>query len=121
MRVRRLTDQKGQKLQQIARRGVTSSVRCRRATMLPASVGGNRVSVIAQLVQAEEDIVRKVVRRVDEVGLARLDPRWAGGRPGLAPDDEDFVVHAATTRPAKSGSPSPNSPPIYAVTAKAPP
>ncbi|GGX21010.1 hypothetical protein GCM10010321_39240 [Streptomyces chartreusis] len=57
VRVRRLTDQEGQKLQQIVRRGSTSSVRYRRAMMLVASVGGKRVPVIAQLVQAHEDTV----------------------------------------------------------------
>ncbi|MDQ0578033.1 hypothetical protein QF030_000211 [Streptomyces rishiriensis] len=51
--VRRLTDQEGQKLQQIVRRGSTNSVRYRRAMMLLASAGGNRVPVIAQLVQAD--------------------------------------------------------------------
>ncbi|MDZ5444379.1 hypothetical protein U2F26_16790 [Micromonospora sp. 4G57] len=42
-------------LQQIVRRGSTSSVRYRRAMMLLASAGGNRVPVIAQLVQADGD------------------------------------------------------------------
>lgn len=51
VRVRRLTDQEGQKLQQIVRRGSTSSVRFRHAMLLLASAGGNRVPVIAQLVQ----------------------------------------------------------------------
>lgn len=40
VKVRRLTDQEGQKLQQIVRRGSTSSVRYRRAMMLLASAGG---------------------------------------------------------------------------------
>nr|WP_246096874.1 transposase [Streptomyces botrytidirepellens] len=40
VRVRRLTDHEGQKLQQIVRRGSTSSVRYRRAMMLLASAGG---------------------------------------------------------------------------------
>jgi hypothetical protein len=40
-----LTDQEGQKLQQIVRRGSTNSVRYRRAMMLLASAGGNRVPV----------------------------------------------------------------------------
>lgn len=48
----------GQKLQQIVRRGSTNSVRYRRAMMLLASAGGNRVPVIAELVQAGEDTVR---------------------------------------------------------------
>lgn len=49
VRVHRLTDQEGQKLQQIVRRGSASSVRYRRAMMLLAAAGGNRVPVIAQL------------------------------------------------------------------------
>ncbi|GGO20418.1 hypothetical protein GCM10011574_46830 [Microbispora bryophytorum] len=40
VRVRRLTDQEGQKLQQIVRRGSTSSVRYRRAMMLLAPPAG---------------------------------------------------------------------------------
>jgi transposase len=106
VRVRRLTDEEGQKLQQIVRRGSTSSVRYRRAMMLLASVGGNRVPVIAQLVQADEDTVRDVIHRFNEIGLACLDPQWTGGRPRLLNrDDEDFVVRTATTRPTKLGQP----------------
>jgi transposase len=51
--------------------------------MLLASAGGNRVPVIAKLVQADEDTVRDVIHRFNEIGLACLDPRWAGGRPRL--------------------------------------
>ncbi len=69
-----LTDQEGQKLQQIVRRGSTSSVRYRRAMLLLASAGGNRVPVIAQLVRAGEDTVRDVIHRCNEIGLACLDP-----------------------------------------------
>src|SRR3954454_14528409 len=106
VRVRRLTDQEGQKLQQIVRRGSTSSVRYRRAMMLLVSAGGNRVPVIAKLVQADEDTVRDVIHRFNEIGLACLDPRWARGRPRLrSPDDEDFVFQTATTRPTKLGQP----------------
>ena len=104
--MRRLTDQEGQRLQQIVRRGSTNSVRYRRAMMLMASAGGNRVPVIAQLVQADEDTVRDVIHRFNQIGLACLDPRWAGGRPRqLSPDDEDFVIQTATTRPTKLGQP----------------
>jgi hypothetical protein len=48
--------------------------------MLLASADGNRVPVIAQLVPADEDTVRDVIHRFNEIGLACLDPRWAGGR-----------------------------------------
>ncbi|AEF39238.1 IS630 family transposase [Hoyosella subflava] len=106
VRVRRLTDHEGQKLQQIVRRDSTSSVRYRRPMMLLASAGGNRVPVIAQLVQADEDTVRDVIHAFNEKGLACLDPRWAGGRPRqLKSDEEDFVVQTATTRPVKLGQP----------------
>ncbi|MEV7981845.1 IS630 family transposase [Streptomyces sp. NPDC086519] len=106
VRVRRLTDQEGQRLRQIVRRGSTSSVRYRRAMMLLASAGGNRVPVIAQLVQADEDTVREVIHRFNEIGLACPAPRWAGGRPRLlGDDDEDFVIQTATTRPTKLGQP----------------
>jgi len=88
------------------RRGSTSSVRYRRAMILLASAGGNRVPVIAQLVQADEDTVRDVIHRFNEIGLACLEPQWAGGRPRLlSRDDEDFVVQTATTRPTELGQP----------------
>ncbi|MGC9501933.1 helix-turn-helix domain-containing protein [Streptomyces sp. WG7] len=90
--MRRLTDQEEQKLQQIVRRGGTNSVRYRRAMML-ASAGGNRVPVIAQLVQADEDTVRDVMHRFDEIDLALPGPS-VGGRPSrlLNRDDEDFAL-----------------------------
>jgi transposase len=81
-------------------------VRYRRAMMLLASAGGNRVPAIAQLVHADEDTVRDVIHRFNEIGRACLDPQWAGGRPRLLnADDEDFVVATATTRPTRLGQP----------------
>ncbi len=104
VRVRRLTEQEGQKLQRIVRLGTTSAVRFRRAMLLLASTGGNTVPVIARLVQADEDTVRDVIHSFNEMGLACLDPRWAGGRPRLLNrDDEDFVAETATTRPTMLG------------------
>lgn len=74
--------------------------------ILLASAGGNTVPVIARLAQADEDTVRDVIHRFNEIGLACLDPQWAGGRPRLLSDDEEaFVVQTATTRPAKLGQP----------------
>ncbi len=60
-----------------------ATVEC--AVMLPASAGGNRVPVIAQLVQADEDTVRDVIHRFNEIGLACLDPQWAGDGGRLSP------------------------------------
>ncbi|GAB3852722.1 hypothetical protein GCM10027610_081580 [Dactylosporangium cerinum] len=65
-----------------------------------ASAGGNSVPVIARLVQADEDSVRQVIHRFNEMGMACLNPQWAGGRPRLiSPDDEAFIVATANTRP----------------------
>lgn len=39
---------------------------------VPASAGGNSVPVIANLVRADEDAVRDVIHRFNEIGLACL-------------------------------------------------
>ena len=110
VKVRRLTEAEGQRLQRIVRRGESAQggniVRWRRATMILASAGGNTVPVIARLLAADEDTVREVIHRFNQIGLQALDPEWAGGRPRLlTDDDEGFVVTTATTRPRALGLP----------------
>src|SRR5256886_15227082 len=100
VRARRLTDQEGQRLLQIVRRGKHESVRVRRALIIMASASGTTVPAIARLVAAHQDTVRDVIHAFNEKGLAALDPQWAGGRPRhISSDDEEFIVTAATTRP----------------------
>ncbi|MFE7509671.1 IS630 family transposase [Streptomyces sp. NPDC057540] len=70
------------------------------------AVDGTRERTVAAVLAADEDTVRDLIHRFNEIGLACLDPRWAGGRPHLLSlDDEDFVVATATTRPTKLGRP----------------
>jgi hypothetical protein len=95
---RRLTDQEGQKLQQIVCRGSTSSVRYRRARILLASAGGNRVPVIAQLVAADEDTVRDVIHRFKGHPLGRASPPR---RTASDPQAEDCMT---TCSPSPLGS-----------------
>jgi transposase len=65
-----------------------------------ASAGGNTVPAIARLVQGDEDAIRQVIHRFNDMGLACLDPQWAGGRPRrISPEDEAFIVETASTRP----------------------
>lgn len=98
VRAGRLTDQEGQKLQRIVRRGITGSVRYRRAMRILASSSGNTVPAIATLVAADEGTVRDVTHAFNEKGLACLDPHWAGGRPRLlSPEEETLVVATATS------------------------
>ena len=106
VRARRLTDQEGQRLQQIVRRGKHGSVRVRRAMIIMASASGTLVPAIARLVAADEDTVRDVIHLFNQKGLAALDPQWAGGRPRLISDEDiQVIVTAATTRPEKLGQP----------------
>ncbi|MGH3284703.1 MAG: helix-turn-helix domain-containing protein, partial [Streptosporangiaceae bacterium] len=106
VRARRLTDQEGQRLLQIVRRGKHGSIRVRRAMIIMASASGTLVPAIARLAAADEDTVRDVIRAFNDRGLAALDPQWAGGRPRLISDsDITVIVAAARTRPEKLGRP----------------
>ena len=68
--------------------------------VIMASASGNTVAAIAQLVQGDQDAIREVIHRFNQIGLACLDPQWAGGRPcRISPDEEAFIVATARTRP----------------------
>jgi transposase len=106
VRARRLTDEEGQRLVRIVRRGRHESIRVRRAMIILASSSGTPVPAIARLVAADEDTVRDVIRAFNQRGLTALDPRWAGGRPRLISDDDvAFIVTTAKTRPETLGCP----------------
>jgi len=106
VRARRLTDHEGQRLLAIVRRGKHDSIRVRRALIIMASASGTPVPAIARLVAAHEDTVRDVIHAFNHMGLAALDPQWAGGRPRrISSDDEHYIVQTATTRPEKLARP----------------
>jgi len=110
VKVRRLTDEEGRKLQRLVRRGegkgTASVVRYRRALVVLASASHNTVPVIARLVQTSEDRVREVIHNFNKMGMACLDPKWAGGRPRrITSEDEAFIVETAKARPEKLGQP----------------
>lgn len=111
VKVRRLTPAEGQCLQRNVCRGESKQggnvVRWRRATILLASAGGNTVPMIARLVAADEDTVREVIHRFNDIGLDGLDP---GGREAvprqLTDPEENFVSLTTLTRPEKPGQPN---------------
>jgi len=110
VKARRLSDEEGQRLLQIVRRGepkmTKSVIRYRRAMVVLASASGNSVPAIARLVAADEDTVREVIHRFNELGMGALDPRWAGGRPRrISAEDEAFLIETATTRPGRLRQP----------------
>jgi len=83
-----------------------SIVKWRRALVVMSSAGGNKVPVIAELVQTSQDRVREMIHRFNDLGMRSLDPQWAGGRPRrITTDDEKFIVDTARTRPEKLGQP----------------
>ena len=105
VRARRLTDQEGQRLQQIVRRGKHGSVRVRRAMIIMASASGTLVPAM-RLVAADEDTVRDVIHLFNRQGPGRAGPSVGGGRPRRISDDAiEVIVTAATTRPEKLGQP----------------
>src|SRR6266404_6096100 len=71
VRARRLTDQEGQRLLRIVRRGKHESVRVRRAMIIMASASGTLVPAIARLVAAGEDTVRDVIHALTPGGWRR--------------------------------------------------
>jgi RHS repeat-associated protein len=110
VKVRRLSDEEGRQLQRIVRQGGGRSqinmVRYRRTMVVLASAGGNTVEVIARLVQTSPDRVREMIHRFNDMGMASLDPQWAGGRSRrITTEDEEFIVKTAKARPEKVGRP----------------
>jgi transposase len=110
VRVRTLSDTEGRQLQRIVRRGSGKSdnsvVKWRRALVVLASGGGNDVAVIARMVQTSPDRVREMIHRFNELGMASLDPAWAGGRPRrITTTERELIVSSARARPVTLGQP----------------
>ncbi|WP_309244250.1 helix-turn-helix domain-containing protein [Micromonospora parastrephiae] len=95
VRVRRLIDQEGQRLQRLVRRGTGSVVRLRRAMVVLASAGGNSVPVICPARAADEDSVRQVIHRFNEMGMASLDPLTSNGWPGIDTTGEESLADSS--------------------------
>ena len=105
VRARRLTDEEGQQLQQIVRRG--------KHELDPGPAGDDHHGVGRRehrcrrspgWSQADEDTVREVIHRFNEIGLAAWTLSGREAVPaGSVTDDEAFIVATATTRPAKLG------------------
>src|SRR5450755_4114782 len=96
VRARRLTDDEGQFLLRLVRRGRADTVRYRRALIIMASASGTPVPAIARLVAADPDTVRDVIHAFNGQGMSALQPHWGGGRPRRISDaDIDFIVATA--------------------------
>ena len=89
LKVRRLTDEEGRRLQRLVRRGEgkgkASVVRYRRALVILASAGNNTVPVIARLVQTSDDRVREVIHKFKKWGWPAWTPSGRVAVPARSP------------------------------------
>jgi hypothetical protein len=81
VRVREISDDEGNRLKRIVRRGSGSAVTWRRAQMVLWSAQGMSVARIAGPAFTSEDRVRDVPHNFNADGFDSLYPRYAGGHP----------------------------------------
>jgi transposase len=81
VRVREITNDEGNKLLSIIRRGSGSVVRWRRAQIVLWSAQGMDVPQIAKIAFTSEDRVRAVLHNFNDDGFDSLVPKYSGGRP----------------------------------------
>jgi transposase len=106
VRVREISDDEGNRLKRIVRRGPGSVVTWRRAQVVLWPAQGMGVAQIAGLACTSEDRVRDVLHNFNAGGFDSLYPRYAGGHPPvftLAQRRE--IKKIARSRPADHGLP----------------
>jgi transposase len=81
VRVREITNEEGNQLLRIIRRGSGSVVRWRRAQIVLWSAQRMDVPAIATIAFTSEDRVRAVLHNFNADGFDSLAPKYAGGRP----------------------------------------
>ena len=106
VQVRSISDEEGNRLLRIVRRGTGSVVTWRRAQMVLLSAQGMPVAKIAEVTFTSPDRVRDVLHNFDADGFDSLQPRYAGGRPPkFTPPQRQEIKKAALSRPTDHGLP----------------
>ncbi|MGH3410969.1 MAG: IS630 family transposase [Streptosporangiaceae bacterium] len=106
MRIREISDDEGNRLKRIVRRGAGSVVTWRRAQMVLWSAQGMSVAQIAGLAFTSEDRVRDVLHNFNADGFESLYPRYAGGHPPVFTlAQRHQIKKIAKSRPAGHGLP----------------
>jgi transposase len=106
VRVREITNDEGNRLLRIVRRGSGSVVTWRRAQMVLWSAQGMDVALIADLSFTSLDRVRDVLHNFNADGFASLQPKYAGGRPPkFTVEQRTSITQVALARPADHGLP----------------
>jgi transposase len=106
VRVREITNDEGNRLLWIVRRGSGSVVTWRRAQMLLLSAQGMDVTQIAEVTFTSPDRVRDVVHNFNADGFDSLRPKYAGGRPPkFDTSQREQIKQIALARPTDHGLP----------------
>jgi transposase len=104
--VRDITNEEGNKLLQIVRRGSGSVVRWRRAQIVLWSAQRMDVPAIAKIAFTSEDRVREVIHNFNTDGFDSLAPKYAGGRPPkFTLPERAAIKKIALGRPTDHGEP----------------
>ena len=100
VQVRSISNEDGNRLLRILRRGTGSVVTWRRAQMVLLSAQAMDVPQIARVTFASEDRVRDVIHNFNADGFESLYPRYKGGRPPKFTDEQrDEIKRIALSRP----------------------
>src|SRR3954468_19674169 len=106
VQVRPISNDEGNRLLRIVRRGTGSVVTWRRAQMVLLSAQHMPVAKIAEVTFTSPDRVRDVLHNFNADGFDSLKPRYAGGRPPkFTPSQRQEIKKAALARPADHGLP----------------
>jgi len=104
--VRDISNEEGNKLLSIIRRGPGSVVRWRRAQIVLWSAQHMDVPAIAKIAFTSEDRVREVIHNFNRDGFDSLAPKYAGGRPPkFSAAERAEVKKIALGRPTDYGEP----------------
>jgi transposase len=106
LRVREITNDEGNRLLRIVRRGDGSVVTWRRAQVVLWSAQRMNVPKIAELAFTSEDRVREVIHNFNDDGFDSLYPKYSGGRPPkfTLPQRRE-IKKVALSRPTDLGRP----------------
>jgi len=104
--LREITNQEGNRLLQIVRRGAGNIVTWRRAQIVLWAAQGYAVGRIAEIGFTSEDRVREVIHNFNRDGFSSLSPKYAGGRPHkFDPATRAEIARIALTGPHTLGKP----------------
>jgi len=104
--LREITNEEGNRLLRIIRRGSGSVVTWRRAQIVLLAAQGMPPSRIGEVVFSDPDTVREVIHNFNRDGFEALYPRYRGGRPRtFTLPERQTIKRIALSLPTDLGQP----------------